>query len=49
MQLFKFINLSLCAVLLFTFETIAQRKNKNQKSKISYDKSLYSSLKFREI
>ena len=49
MQLFKFFNLSLCAVLLFSFETVAQRKNKNQKSKIRYDKSLYSSLKFREI
>ena len=49
MKLFKFFNLSLCAILLFSFETVAQRKNKNQKSKISYDKSLYSSLKFREI
>ena len=49
MQLIKFFNLSICAVLLFSFETVAQRKNKNQKSKINYDKSLYSSLKFREI
>ncbi|MFL2591364.1 MAG: WD40/YVTN/BNR-like repeat-containing protein, partial [Flavobacteriaceae bacterium] len=49
MYLIKFFNLSLCAVLLFSFETIAQRKNKNQKSKINYDKSLYSSLEFREI
>ncbi len=49
MYLIKFFNLSLCAFLLFSFETIAQRKNKNQKSKINYDKSLYSSLEFREI
>ena len=49
MHLIKFFNLSLCVVLLFSFETIAQRKNKNQKSKINYDKSLYSSLEFREI
>ena len=49
MQLINFFNLSLCAVLLFSFETIAQRKNKNQKSKVNYDKSLYSSLEFREI
>ena len=49
MQLIKFFNLLICAVLLFSFETVAQRKNKNQKSKINYDKSLYSSLEFREI
>ena len=49
MQLIKFFNLSLCAVFLFSFEIVAQRKNKNQKSKINYDKSLYSSLEFREI
>ena len=49
MQLTKFFNLSLCAILIFSFEAIAQRKNKTQKNKINYDKSLYSSVKFREI
>ena len=49
MQLIKFFNLSLCAILLLSFETVAQRKNKSQKNKVSYDQSLYSSLKFREI
>ena len=49
MQLIKFFNLSLCVTLLFSFETVAQRKNKSQKNKVSYDQSLYSSLKFREI
>ena len=49
MQLIKFFNLSLCAIFLFSFETVAQRKNKSQKNKVSYDQSLYSSLKFREI
>ena len=41
--------MSICAILLFSFETVAQRKNKSQKNKVSYDQSLYSSLKFREI
>ena len=49
MQLIKFFNLSLCVILLFSLETVAQRKNKSQKNKVSYDQSLYSSLKFREI
>ena len=49
MQLIKFFNLSLCVILLFSFETVAQRKNKSQKNKVGYDQSLYSSLKFREI
>ena len=49
MQLIKFFNLSLCAILLFSFETVAQRKNKSQKNKVNYDQSLYSSLKFREV
>ena len=49
MQLIKFFSLSLCVTLLFSFETVAQRKNKSQKNKVSYDQSLYSSLKFREI
>jgi len=49
MQLIKFFNLSLCVILLFSFEIVAQRKNKSQKNKVSYDQSLYSSLKFREI
>ena len=49
MQLIKFFNLSICAILLFSFETVAQRKNKSQKNKVSYDQSLYSSLKFREV
>ena len=49
MQLIKFLNLTLCAVVLLSFKTVAQRKNKNQKGKINYDKSLYSSLEFREI
>ena len=49
MQLIKFFNLSLCVTLLFSFETVAQRKNKSQKNKVSYDQSLYSSLKFREV
>ena len=49
MQLIKFFNLSLCVILLFSFEIVAQRKNKSQKNKVIYDQSLYSSLKFREI
>ena len=49
MQLIKFFNLSICAILLFSFETVAQRKNKSLKNKVSYDQSLYSSLKFREV
>ena len=49
MQLIKFFNLSLCAILLFSFEIVAQRKNKSQKNKVNYDQSLYSSLKFREV
>ena len=49
MQLSKFFNLSVCVILLFSLETVAQRKNKSQKNKVGYDQSLYSSLKFREI